>query len=170
MELQDRRLTKVLVSPQVGAEDYSCMSQLLPPLQTLALQHPDPLVQELASDLRAVIATHGAYRPHDLAAAGAGGPGGSSRNISQTPEPEPSQCPDSSSKSLSDWLLEACDPDVPTRALALRTLTQKVQRKDPEAVQAQERVLLVGSALLSSTSMDGFKLTVSFKVMFTVMF
>ncbi|XP_013871124.1 transport and Golgi organization protein 6 homolog isoform X2 [Austrofundulus limnaeus] len=154
----------LLSGPQIRAEDYSCMSGLLPPLQTLALQHPDPLVQELASNLRAVIATHGAYRPQDLAAAGAGlgsrDPGGSSKlqregNISQTPvstnsrHPEPCQSPgpqgdpDSSSKSLSDWLLEACDPDVPTRAFAMRILTQKVQRKDPEAVQAQEKVLLL---------------------------
>lgn len=147
------------------------MSPLLPPLQTLALQHPDPLVQELASSLRAVIATHGACGPEDLAAAAAAGlssrnPGGtwklkSEGNVSQTPvstssrHPEPSQGPgpqgdpDSANKSLSDWLLEACDPDVPTRALALRILTQKVQRKDPEVVLAQEKVLLVCFSLLN---------------------
>lgn len=140
------------------------MSRLLPHLQTLSLQRPDPLVQELASNLRAVIATRGAYRPEELAAAGADQSSKhpettaeprSEGNISQASvrtssrHPEPSQHPgpkgdpDSSSKTFSDWLLEACDPDVPTRAFALRILTQKVQRRDPEAVQAQEKVLLV---------------------------
>lgn len=159
------------VTSQLSADDCCCMSRLLPHLQTLSLQHPDPLVQELASNLRAVIATHGAYRPEDLAAAGAGQ---SSKHRETTPEmrsegnvsqssvrtssrhPEPSQRPgpkddpDSSNKPFSDWLLEACDPEVPTRAFALRVLTQKVQRRDPEAVQAQEKVLLVcGFVLLS---------------------
>lgn len=40
-------------------------------------------------------------------------------------------------------LLEACDPEVPTRAVALRALTRLVQERDAEAVQAQEQILLL---------------------------
>lgn len=46
-------------------------------------------------------------------------------------------------KALSDMLVEAFDPDVPTRAAALRGLTQMVQNRSSEAVQAQEEVLSV---------------------------
>lgn len=54
----------------------------------------------------------------------------------------------SPTKPFSDWLLEACDPDVPTRALALRILTQRVKNGDPEAVQAQEKVFMVSCLLV----------------------
>uniref|UniRef100_A0A1A8J4T5 Transport and golgi organization 6 homolog n=1 Tax=Nothobranchius kuhntae TaxID=321403 RepID=A0A1A8J4T5_NOTKU len=164
----------LLSAPQLGAEEYSCMSRLLPPLETVSLQHPDALIQELASNLRAVIATHGAYRPENLTAAA----GRFSRNAETKPkkkkevesETDTPEIPVSSSrflpassqkpsptgtvgrssadvpyppdnKPLSDWLLEACDPDVPTRAFALRILTQMVQRRDPKLIQAQEKVL-----------------------------
>nr|XP_046250664.1 transport and Golgi organization protein 6 homolog [Scatophagus argus] len=177
----------LLSGPQLVAEDYSSMSRLLPPLETLSQVHPDVVIQELASNLRAVIATHGAYRPENLAAT-AHTPASSAfgkkqkmqteANSSQTNPPSPSlevdppsntqirqqvssvgsaagtgpkvggktsatsdPCPPT--KTFSDWLLEACDLDVPTRAVALRGLTQMVQNRNPEAVQAQEKVLML---------------------------
>ncbi|XP_072242834.1 transport and Golgi organization protein 6 homolog [Leuresthes tenuis] len=146
----------MLSAPQLRAEDYSSMARLLPPLETLSQQHRDVLIQELASNLRAVIATRGAFMPENLSAAAAARPsrtpettsekqsgakgeaGNSQASVSRL---EASSDPDKPKKPFSDWLLEACDPDVPTRAFALRILTQKVQHKDPEAVQAQEKVL-----------------------------
>lgn len=139
----------LLSGPQLSSEDYSSMSRLLPALETLAQRHSDAFIQELASNLRAVIATHGAYRPEDLAASAAVAAAGSPRSSDPSPranihpqtptssrsEPQPAPRP------LSDWLLEACDPDVPTRALALRTLTQLVQIRHPDAVRAQDKVL-----------------------------
>lgn len=147
------------------------MSRLLPPLATLSRVHPDVNIQELASNLRAIIATNGAYRPENLAA-----PAASCFRISettatsntemkhgltnsQTPTNTHSRLPaslggppngvgqnfssDPPAKPFSDWLREACDPDVPIRAFALRILTQMVQEKFPDAVQAQEKVLRV---------------------------
>ncbi|XP_027857122.1 transport and Golgi organization protein 6 homolog isoform X1 [Xiphophorus couchianus] len=150
----------LLSAPQISAEDYSCMLKLLRPLETLSQQHPDVVIQELASNLRAVIATHGAHRPENLADAARcrGNPDETTKNskakseernqqtpVSRLPQrpspPSRSGDPDPSNKSLSDWLLEACDPDVPTRAVALRVVTRMVQRRHPEAVQAQEKVL-----------------------------
>ncbi|XP_029288741.1 LOW QUALITY PROTEIN: transport and Golgi organization protein 6 homolog [Cottoperca gobio] len=186
----------LLSGPQLSAEDYSSMSRLLPPLETLSQKHSDVFIQELASNLRAVIATHGAYRPENFTAAAQ-----PSRNPESTAENNSvplrkkqnmqteatdlqtsplSSPPDSNSpcnthmthpassgrpaagtspkgggrtsgtskplpptKPFSDWLLEACDPDVPTRAFALRVLTQKVQKENPEAVQAQDKVLML---------------------------
>ncbi|XP_032436553.1 transport and Golgi organization protein 6 homolog isoform X2 [Xiphophorus hellerii] len=150
----------LLSAPQISAEDYSCMLKLLRPLEALSQQHPDVVIQELASNLRAVIATHGAYRSENLADAARcrGNPDETTKNskaeseernqqtpVSRLPQrpgpPSRSGDPDPSNKSLSDWLLEACDPDVPTRAVALRVVTRMVQRRHPQAVQAQEKVL-----------------------------
>lgn len=167
------------------------MSRLLPPLETLAQMHSEVVIQELASNLRAVIATHGAYWPESLntAAQASRNPAfkktqkmQSKANNSQTglhsssldsnlpPSTQITRplssggliaelgpkggkrtsgingpCPHT--KALSDWLLEACDPDVPTRAVALRGLTQMVQNRNQEAVQAQEKILMVGCFL-----------------------
>lgn len=157
---------------QLSAEDFSSLSRLLSPLETLSQQHSDVVVQELASNLRAVIATRGAYRPDDLTAAAPPSripEPASSQSLSEEPEDAHSgpSAPSARSthspktggrssgtadpppppKPLSDWLLEACDPDVPTKAFALRVLTQMVQHRDPEAVQAQEKVLMVGPSL-----------------------
>ncbi|XP_078524411.1 transport and Golgi organization protein 6 homolog isoform X2 [Lissotriton helveticus] len=46
---------------QLKSEDFATMKQLMPLLQQISLVHPDPVIQELASDLRITIATHGAY-------------------------------------------------------------------------------------------------------------
>uniref|UniRef100_A0A672PNT2 Transport and golgi organization 6 homolog n=1 Tax=Sinocyclocheilus grahami TaxID=75366 RepID=A0A672PNT2_SINGR len=47
----------------------------------------------------------------------------------------------SSSKAFSEWLLEACDPDVPSRAVALRSLTRSVRDRDKEALQNKDKLL-----------------------------
>ena len=187
---------------QLSTEDYSSMSRLLPPLEILSQKHSDVVIQELASNLRAVICTHGAYWPENLTAASQPSripertaknnsvPSKKKQNI-QTEANISESCshsssPDSNSpcnthithpitsgvslagitqraggrtngtsvlchsfKPLSDWLLEACDPDVPTRAFALRLLTQMVQNENPEAVQAQEKVLMVGCSVIN---------------------
>lgn len=168
----------LLSVPQLSSEEYSCMSRLLSPLDTLSQVHPEVFIQELASNLRAVIATHGAFKPDSLFTTSAPSshnpdttaqtkktqktsnvtrpsstaPGASYKPdvVKNTPvQPAASErekCSDPSEppyRPLSDWFLEACDPDVPTRAFALRGLTQLVQRRDPETVQTQEKVLIL---------------------------
>ncbi|KAK5894013.1 hypothetical protein CesoFtcFv8_010750 [Champsocephalus esox] len=173
-------LATLLSGPQLSAEDYSSMRRLLPPLETLSEKHPDVFIQELASNLRAVIATHGAYRPEHFSseAPGSRGPDTMPQNTrvplmrkgnmqteataSQTsPPPSPlrsqpacsepagggrtsgTSTPGPPVKPFSDLLLEACDPDVPTRAFALRVLTLMVRKQNPEAAQEQEKVLML---------------------------
>lgn len=165
----------LLSVPQVSSEDYRCMSRLLSPLDTLSQLHPEVFIQELASNLKAVISTHGAYTPDNPSAFSAScnsdriqtnkkqktnnktgsmftTPGSSSRSeMSENAAIQPAtseaakgkESSDFPAKPLSDWFLEACDPDVPTRAFALRGLTLLVQRRDPETVQAQEKVLVL---------------------------
>ncbi|XP_058501657.1 transport and Golgi organization protein 6 homolog isoform X3 [Solea solea] len=149
----------LLSGPPLCAGEYTCMSRLLPPLETLAEKHPEVVIQELASNLRAVIATHGAYRPENATAAATRTPGrpetrdGVKQQKMQTEGEKSRTSPRStttdvksplsstSTKPFSDWMLEACDPDVPTRTFALRVLTQMVQNKNPEAVHVQEKVV-----------------------------
>ncbi|TDH09249.1 hypothetical protein EPR50_G00084890 [Perca flavescens] len=186
----------LLSGPQLSAEDYSSMARLLPPLETLSQKHPEVVIQELASNLRAIIATHGAYWPENLTdvAQPSRNPETTAMNnrvpfgkklttqteTSDTQTSPHSSPPDSNSpsntqsrhpassgrpaagkspkgggrtsgtsnlcpptKPFSDWLLEACDPDVPTRAFALRVLTQMMRKENPEAVQAQEKILML---------------------------
>ncbi|XP_054476593.1 transport and Golgi organization protein 6 homolog isoform X2 [Anoplopoma fimbria] len=186
----------LLSGPELSKEDYSSMSRLLPPLESLSQKHSEVVIQELASDLRAVIATHGAYRPENFTTVAPPsrnpettvknnrGPLRKKQNMqteatnlqtsphsplpnSNSPSNSHDRHPASSgmsaagvspkgggrtsgasnlhlpTKPLFDLLHEACDPDVPTRAFALRVLTQMVQKENPEVVQAQEKVLML---------------------------
>uniref|UniRef100_A0A4W5RE59 Transport and golgi organization 6 homolog n=1 Tax=Hucho hucho TaxID=62062 RepID=A0A4W5RE59_9TELE len=150
----------------LSAEDYSSMFRLLPPLEEISQRHPEVVIQELASDLRAAIATHGAYQPDNVTQTQTRlySPtlhNNASTRTTQTPNTrapiqtcipnlrtqsisgDGDSLPSSGtpSRAFSDCLLGACDPEVPTRAVALRTLTQAIQNGDREALQNQEKVL-----------------------------
>ncbi|XP_010777663.1 transport and Golgi organization protein 6 homolog [Notothenia coriiceps] len=198
-------LATLLSGSQLSAEDYSSMWRLLPPLETLSEKHSDVFIQELASNLRAVIATHGAYRPEHFSseAQRSRNPETMSQNksvplmkkgnmqteatdsqtspppspLNSQPESEPgpgisprgggrtsgTSKPGPPVKPFSDLLLEACDPDVPTRAFALRVLTLMVQKQNPEAAQMQEKVLMVGRLVMC---FDFFILVSAFSLLF----
>lgn len=213
------------------------MARLLPPLEQISQQHPELVIQELASDLRATIATRGAYHSDSVTNAAqcyshssytqtknqvtsqtkgnCVKPGGTSESLkahvsqnieiqhvsqqsptinstycsvtaqsiasvpshsqntarlgtstevreqaqsfqninikSFTPKPAASSHISASNnpttptpeKIFSEWLLEACDPDVPTRAMALRALAQCVKEGTTEALQARDKLLMV---------------------------
>lgn len=166
---------------QLSAEDYSSLSRLLPSLEILCQKHSEVVIQELATSLRAVIATHGAYQPDELTAtafvraqkmqteANDSTTGSQlSSPVDNTLSNAPTTQSASSGRSASalgpvdggrtsssggcqhpttafaDLLLEACDPDVPTKAVALRSLTKLVQTGNQDAVQAKEKILMVG--------------------------
>lgn len=178
---------------QLGAENYSSLSRLLPSLEILSQKHSEVVIQELASNLRAVIATHGAYQPDELTAAARPSAipafvraqkmqtesndsvTGSqlSSLVDNTLSNAPTTQSASSGRSASalgrkdggrtsisggcqqpttaftDLLLEACDPDVPTKAVALRSLTKLVQTGNQDAVLAKEKILMVGYVLVN---------------------
>lgn len=176
------QIVPVYVFFQLTADDYSSMAALLPHLEQISQQHQEPVIQELASDLRATIATHGAYRPTTVPKTGSqhstahsltqpagpslkslpARPQVPSQSISHpkhttdpsvTPKvkdfqtaggiPNPGISEALRSKAFSECLLEACDPDVPTRAVALRSLTRSVRDGDEEALQNKEKLLTV---------------------------
>lgn len=146
---------------QLAAEDYLPLLKLLPLLENLSQVRCGAAVQELAFGLRSVIATRGAVRPEDLRPH----PGFSFTGKQRTAAQGPPQCggaagaalnkaecssepPQSRLRGFSEVLLEASEPDVPSRAVALRELTRMVQERSPEALQAQEEILDVSEALL----------------------
>ncbi|KAK1785416.1 hypothetical protein P4O66_018248, partial [Electrophorus voltai] len=190
---------------QLTVEDYSSMTELLVPLEQVSQRHPEAAVQELACDLRASIATRGAYHPGSVTSAARtlSRPAGSDVHRTRQASPTPAhttfcsispravpevaasgppltrhmaatdqtrdpasrdgECsgtmaagistrsPVSSApeKVFSDWLQEACDPDVPTRTMALRALTQAVREGLKRAIESQEQLLMVRNVRFS---------------------
>ncbi|XP_053478948.1 transport and Golgi organization protein 6 homolog [Ictalurus furcatus] len=227
---------------QLSPEDYSSMARLLDPLEQISQQHPEPVIQELASDLRATIATRGAYQSdsvnnaaqcyshsgyaktkNQVPSQNKGNPvkpsetsespkavrqnieklhvsqqsskvtstccSGNAQSTASVPShsqntahlgtastsaqvreqaqsfqhrderngksfrPKPAASTHTSAstsptaptpkKVFSEWLLEACDPNVPTRAIALRALTQCVKAGNKEALEARDKLLMI---------------------------
>uniref|UniRef100_U3JJP8 Transport and golgi organization 6 homolog n=1 Tax=Ficedula albicollis TaxID=59894 RepID=U3JJP8_FICAL len=58
--------SSALLPPQLKSSDFAVLKQLVPLLEELSRTYPDPLTQELASDLRIAICTHGACSPGTL--------------------------------------------------------------------------------------------------------
>ncbi|NXU40062.1 TNG6 protein, partial [Drymodes brunneopygia] len=58
-----------LLPPQLQSSDFEVLKQLVPLLEELSHTYPEPLTQELASDLRIAILTHGACSPGTVGAA-----------------------------------------------------------------------------------------------------
>lgn len=176
------------MTPQLSASDVALASCLLQPLELICQRHADPVIRELASDLRVALATRGAFCPDTVTqAARLASPNSraeatmeksattsvshtaldSQRDPCMTFDPEggarpghqTAAAPDSaslsdqlassgprvplSSRTFSECLLEACDPDIPTRASALRTLARVIREREPEALRFREKVLMV---------------------------
>uniref|UniRef100_A0A8C9N1C9 Transport and golgi organization 6 homolog n=1 Tax=Serinus canaria TaxID=9135 RepID=A0A8C9N1C9_SERCA len=152
---------------QLKSSDFAVLKQLVPLLEELSRTYPEPLTQELASDLRIAILTHGACSPGTLGTAAHGvlgrQPGTAARSpAGRAPSPpahrdssteqsgcrEPGASPAPRADSLApgglqELLVSAYDPQPPSRAAALRHLASLVTRRDPEAMRLQEKLLQV---------------------------
>ncbi|NWR25056.1 TNG6 protein, partial [Emberiza fucata] len=152
---------------QLKSSDFAVLKRLVPLLEELSRSYPEPLTQELASDLRIAILTHGACSPGTLGPAAhsllgtqpgtaarspagrAPGPpahGDSSTGQGRGREPGAPPAPRAHSPApggLQELLESACDPQPPARAAALRRLASLVTQRDPEAIQLQEKLLQV---------------------------
>ncbi|NWR47972.1 TNG6 protein, partial [Regulus satrapa] len=149
-----------LLPAQLKSSDFGVLKRLVPLLEELSRTYPEPLTQELASDVRVAICTHGACSPGTLgrrAGAGAQSPAGDPRRApspsarrerskeqSREPGAPPAPCADGPAPAgLQELLLSAYDPQPPSRAAALRRLASLVTRRDPEALRLQEKLLQV---------------------------
>ncbi|XP_060110136.1 transport and Golgi organization protein 6 homolog [Heteronotia binoei] len=51
---------------QLKSADFAALKQLVPLLEEVSRVHPEPVIQELAADLRITICTHGAFSPESV--------------------------------------------------------------------------------------------------------
>ncbi|NXR80604.1 TNG6 protein, partial [Pycnonotus jocosus] len=79
---------------QLKSSDFAVLKRLVPLLEELSRTYPEPLTQELASDLRIAICTHGACSPGTVGAAADGVLG---RKGAQSPAGVPRRAPSPSS-------------------------------------------------------------------------
>ncbi|XP_003814608.1 transport and Golgi organization protein 6 homolog isoform X2 [Pan paniscus] len=174
---------------QLKSSDFAVLKQLLPLLEKVSNTYPDPVIQELAVDLRITISTHGAFateavsmaaqstlnrkdlegkieeqqqtsheRPTDVAHSHleqqqsheTAPQTGLQSNAPVIPQGvnEPSTTTSQKSGSvtteqLQEVLLSAYDPQIPTRAAALRTLSHWIEQREAKALEMQEKLLQI---------------------------
>uniref|UniRef100_A0A8C0ITG7 Transport and golgi organization 6 homolog n=1 Tax=Chelonoidis abingdonii TaxID=106734 RepID=A0A8C0ITG7_CHEAB len=149
---------------QLKSGDFAYLKQLVPLLEEISRIHPEPVIQELAADLRITICTHGAFSTQTVGTAAHSTLGkriGSSRSGGQThgnptespedktagfrlgPPQSNENCTAHSPQQLQELLLSAYDPEIPVRAAALRGLSRLIEQRDPDGLKAQEKLLKV---------------------------
>uniref|UniRef100_A0A2K5QUB1 Transport and golgi organization 6 homolog n=1 Tax=Cebus imitator TaxID=2715852 RepID=A0A2K5QUB1_CEBIM len=174
---------------QLKSSDFAVLKQLLPLLEKVSNTYPDPVIQELAVDLRITISTHGAFATEAVSMAaqstlnkkdsegkieepqqssherhtdvahshleqqqshGTAPQPGLQSDAPVTPQGvnEPSTTTNQKSGSitteqLQEVLLSAYDPQIPTRAAALRTLSCWIEQREAKALEMQEKLLKI---------------------------
>ncbi|XP_036297255.1 transport and Golgi organization protein 6 homolog [Pipistrellus kuhlii] len=174
---------------QLKSSDFAALKQLLPLLERVSNTHPDPVIQELAADLRITISTHGAFSTEAVSVAAQStlskrdperkmeerqqtsherytdvsvthleqqqSHAKSSQTGLKSSAPlipqevsEPSTTANQKSGSitteqLQEVLLSAYDPQIPTRAAALRTLSRWIEQREARALEVQEKLLKI---------------------------
>uniref|UniRef100_A0A8D2JAF0 Transport and golgi organization 6 homolog n=1 Tax=Varanus komodoensis TaxID=61221 RepID=A0A8D2JAF0_VARKO len=138
---------------QLKPADLAALQQLVPLLEEVSRLHPEPVIQELAADLRIAICTRGAFATEAVCSAARGTLGlGRARGLGQagtgvsrgaTASAQEPHLGSPARQSLRELLASAYDPDVPARAAALRSLARLIERRDPGALEVQEQLLKV---------------------------
>ncbi|XP_072492520.1 transport and Golgi organization protein 6 homolog isoform X3 [Notamacropus eugenii] len=187
---------------QLKSSDFDVLKKLVPLLEEVSCTYPEPVIQELASDLRITICTHGAFSTDTVSAAAeatvkkkdSGGsrmksqlhtkpqrsseadvvqtpsgqqPQSEEANHTESPSATPCMPPETqgatpmqqrlsaqsttanrnpgctTQEQFQEVLLSAYDPEIPTRAAALRTLSCWIEQRAPQALRTQEKLLKV---------------------------
>ncbi|XP_075709442.1 transport and Golgi organization protein 6 homolog [Rhinoderma darwinii] len=126
-------IAAMLGAVELTSTDFVHLKTLIPVLEKVMESHPEPVIQELAHDLRVTIATHCAvpltHRTHN-------DPDYEKKDAKQ-------QRPNRNSdlQNIQEILNSAKDPDVPTRAAALRSLTHLLEKMHPQVLERREQVM-----------------------------
>nr|XP_038954066.1 transport and Golgi organization protein 6 homolog isoform X3 [Rattus norvegicus] len=162
---------------QLKSSDFVVLKQLLPLLEKVSNTYPDPVIQELAVDLRITISTHGAFSTeavstaaqstlnkkdpeqkikeqrqtsYDASTEGTQNRPEQEQNPLRTGQGSSEPCTATSqppgnitTEQFREVLLSACDPQVPTRAAALRTLSRWVEQREGRALEEQKKLLQI---------------------------
>ncbi|MEE6525068.1 hypothetical protein FKM82_024858 [Ascaphus truei] len=129
---------------ELTSADFAHMKKLLSVLEQLSLSHPEPVIQDLASDLRVSIATHCAVQLPQRTSRDARIPGRNTdrKEAAGLRAPNGDRPPRIAEHcNFQEILDSARDPDVPTRAAALRTLTRLLEQRHHQALEHQEQAL-----------------------------
>ncbi|XP_075045192.1 transport and Golgi organization protein 6 homolog [Mixophyes fleayi] len=129
-------IAAMLGAVELTSSDFTHLKSLLPVLETVAHSHPEPVIQELASDLRVTIATHCAvpltHRTYN----------DQETEKKETKHHRPSKGHTTSELcDIQEVLSSATDADIPTRAAALRTLTRLLEQRHPRVMELREQVM-----------------------------
>ncbi|XP_045299258.1 transport and Golgi organization protein 6 homolog isoform X3 [Leopardus geoffroyi] len=193
VELQTLSMSMGLVAVMLGGAvqlksgDFAVLKQLLPLLEKVSNVYPDPVIQELAADLRITISTHGAFSTDAVSVAAQStlngkDPEGKIEEQQQTSHEKNRNGSDleqqqsreksrqmglkshtppiaqevSASRTttnhksgsittdqLQEVILSAYDPQIPTRAAALRTLSCWIEQREAKALEMQEKLLKI---------------------------
>ncbi|XP_017706231.1 PREDICTED: transport and Golgi organization protein 6 homolog [Rhinopithecus bieti] len=174
---------------QLKSSDFAVLKQLLPLLEKISNTYPDPVIQELAVDLRITISTHGAFATEAISTAAQStlnrkDPEGKIEEQQQTSRERPTDVAHShleqqqsheiapqtglqsnapiipqgvnepstttsqksgsiTTEQLQEVLLSTYDPQIPTRAAALRTLSRWIEQREAKALEMQEKLLKI---------------------------
>ncbi|XP_009195021.1 transport and Golgi organization protein 6 homolog isoform X2 [Papio anubis] len=174
---------------QLKSSDFAVLKQLLPLLEKISNTYPDPVIQELAVDLRITISTHGAFATEAISTAAQStlnrkDPEGKIEEQQQTSRERPADVAHShleqqqsheiapqtglqsnapiipqgvnepstttsqksgsiTTEQLQEVLLSTYDPQIPTRAAALRTLSRWIEQREAKALEMQEKLLKI---------------------------
>ncbi|KAM4722032.1 transport and Golgi organization protein 6 homolog [Rhinophrynus dorsalis] len=122
---------------KLTSDDFGNLKKLLPILERVSLLYPEPVIQELAKDLRVSIATHCAVQlPNRMCSA----PQETEKHEAGLKATNSSN-PASDLQKFQEILSSAHDSEIPTRAAALRTLTRLLEQRNCLALEHQEQVL-----------------------------
>ncbi|XP_038169225.1 transport and Golgi organization protein 6 homolog isoform X2 [Arvicola amphibius] len=161
---------------QLKSSDFAVLKQLLPLLEKVSNTYPDPVIQELAVDLRITISTHGAFSTEAVSMAAQSTLNKKDpewkieqqqtshdalREVAQDHQEQEQDPPktdqeshepgtaasqphrDITSEQLQEVLLSACEPQIPTRAAALRTLSRWVEQREAIALKDGKKLLQI---------------------------
>ncbi|XP_069612863.1 transport and Golgi organization protein 6 homolog isoform X3 [Ranitomeya imitator] len=125
-------IAAMLGAVAMSSTDFVHLKRLIPVLEKVMEGHPEPVIQELASDLRVTIATHCAVplsnKTTDCDSEKRG-----------TKQPRPKR--DCDLQDIQEILSATQDTDVPTRAAALRSLTRLLEQRHPQVLELREQVM-----------------------------
>ncbi|XP_062575035.1 transport and Golgi organization protein 6 homolog isoform X2 [Saccostrea cucullata] len=144
---------------EMSDKDWSDMSTLMPLLDEVSRVHADPSIQEMASDLRIAIATHGVVWSEKLKQKNKDSPNSGKSKTKplieelSSSETQPQQVNKNTENdrsktkagqtALDQAMEEICDPLIPVRGHALITMCKLIKNKDPEALNKQENLLKI---------------------------
>ncbi|NWH68618.1 TNG6 protein, partial [Geococcyx californianus] len=115
---------------QLQSSDFAVLKRLVPLLEELSHTYPEPLTQELATDLRIAICTHGAFSPSSVGAAADSVLGKKAGAGAQSPADVPGRAP-SPRSGRAPPQHDHCSPSAPRERSKEQSICHKPSATGP---------------------------------------